>query len=298
MPDSHLDTAAQRPATGLDPGARELILRVLGELAGATPVSVVEALFRDRFGGRRDYLAAVETVRGAGVRYVCEQAMSQAEINAELPLDLRRRVDPVEAAAYALLMNMPEADFRLAVEDALRDARRMDDASERITRILRSRGIPWAFTGTGGFEWVGDELVEKNVLRPALSALNDPRFAGGVRSEFETARSELRSDTPVSRKQAVYEAGCSVESAMKVVLDEHKVPYSSTATAQPLFGHLATAGVVPRYMEREMLGAATPRNKTAGHGAGAIPHEVATAEAEGVVAAAASAIAYLAKKLP
>lgn len=35
-----------------------------------------------------------------------------------------------------------------------------------------------------------------------------------------------------------------------------------------------------------------------GHGAGAIPHEVATAEAEGVVAAAASSIAYLAKKLP
>ena len=51
-------------------------------------------------------------------------------------------------------------------------------------------------------------------------------------------------------------------------------------------------------MEREVLAAATPRNKTAGHGAGAVAHAVATEEAEAVVAAAAGAIAYLAKKLP
>ena len=69
-------------------------------------------------------------------------------------------------------------------------------------------------------------------------------------------------------------------------------PRRRSATGVPL------CAIVPRYMEREVLGAATPRNKTAGHGAGAIPHEVATAEAEGVVAAAASSIAYLAKKLP
>jgi len=171
-------------------------------------------------------------------------------------------------------------------------------AASRLDQILRARGVPWSFTDENGFEWVGDELVETTVLRPAISSLNDPRFAGGVRSEWETARSELRADTPVSRKQAVYEAGCSVESAMKVVLDERGITYNVTDAAQALFNRLEGAGAVPRYMEREVLGAATPRNKTAGHGAGAIPHAVSTQEAEGVVVAAASAIAYLAKKLP
>jgi hypothetical protein len=42
----------------------------------------------------------------------------------------------------------------------------------------------------------------------------------------------------------------------------------------------------------------TPRNKTAAHGAGAVAHAVDRDEAEAVVAAAAGALAYLAKKLP
>ncbi|MGH2837322.1 MAG: hypothetical protein ACRDJY_03100, partial [Thermoleophilaceae bacterium] len=210
----------------------------------------------------------------------------------------RRRIEPEVAGAYALLVAMPEADFRVAVEDGLRIALRMDEAAPRITQVLRARGIPWVFTEENGFEWVGDELVEELVVNPAVSALSDPRFAGGVKSEFGSARNELRADTATSRKQAVYEAGCSVESAMKVVLDAHGVQYAPTATAQPLFDHLVNANIVPRYMEREVLGAATPRNKTAGHGAGAIQHDVSTEEAEGVVAAAAGAIGYLAKKLP
>ena len=51
-------------------------------------------------------------------------------------------------------------------------------------------------------------------------------------------------------------------------------------------------------MEPKIFSVLTPRNKTAGHGGGAEPLDPGEAEAEGVVAAAAGAIAYLHTKLP
>ena len=57
-------------------------------------------------------------------------------------------------------------------------------------------------------------------------------------------------------------------------------------TAQPLFNHLEAAGIVPRHMERIVLGAATPRNRQGGHGAGAIAHNPDPAEAQFIQAVA------------
>lgn len=291
------DTASRRPPTGLDRGARGLILQIAGEaVEGLTPAAIEGVLFTDRFGGRADYFDAVEKVWGEGYAYGLKDAIASAEVDAEFGANpMARRGNPRSAGSLALLLGMPEPDFRLAIEQTLAGFAAFDP-SERITAVCRARGAPWRFTD-GRFEWVGDELVEQEVLRPALSALQDQRFAGGVKSEFEAARDELRQGHPNALKQAIVEAGSAVESAMKVVLDDHSVPYSPKDTAQKLFDALVSAGIVPKYMERAVLGAATPRNKTAGHGAGATAHAVATDEAEAVVTSAASAIGYLRKKL-
>lgn len=292
-------TGALRAATGLDSGARGLILAVVGELCHYSPGQIMVALFRDRYGSIRDYLAAVREVHGNSVAWDMERASNDAAADAEFPSDFGSRRDPKEAAAHALLIKMPEPDFHLAIEDALRIGQRMGDASQRISRICRTRGAPWEFDSTDGFQWVGDEVVERDLVRPALAALHDPRFAGGVRSEFEQARSELRTGTPQSRKQSLHEAGCSVESAMKVLLSEHGEPYDAeNDAATALFNRLENANLVPRELERLVLSAATPRNKWAGHGAGAVAHNPTPAEAESVVAGAAGAIAYLQKLLP
>lgn len=297
---STLDTATQRPATGFDSGARTLIVKVLAP-GGFGPIDIVDALFFDRYGSRTDYYAALGQVWGSAVGHRCEQAVSSAEVDAEFQLTFgggRRRANRHEVGAHVLLMMMPEPDFRLAVEEVVRRSIHSQVAAERITKICRSRGAPWIFANDG-FEWIGEQLVERELLAPALTVLNDFRFAGGVRIEFESARNELRVGTPVARKQAVYEAGCAVESAMKVLLDQHGVGYDKEHdTAQKLFEHLKAAGVVPSYMERTLLAAAQPRNKKAGHGAGAIAHDVSPAEAEAVVAAAAGAIAHLGRLLP
>ena len=163
---------------------------------------------------------------------------------------------------HSPLIAMPEADFLLAVEASLGTTTTIDGATDRVNKILRGRGAAWRFTREGRFAWVGDISRDDTASRGSLVS-RGTSFLGGVRSEFEASRSELRTHAPVSRKQAVYEAGCSVESAMKVVPDKCKIAYSPTDAAQALFNHLERAGVVPRYMGREVLAAATPRNRRA-----------------------------------
>jgi hypothetical protein len=297
VPDAMIDTAAQRAATGLDEGARKLLLGVVRE-AGLGPKEIVAVFFRDRFGGPEDYLDGVGNVWGEAEGFRLRQAVGGAQTDAEMAIGFGERRNPQNAASLALLLHCPEPDFRLAISEALRAAQRMEEAAERISRICRDRGAPWAFAAPAGFEYVGDEDVEQKLIRPALAAINRPEFSGGVRAELEAARGELAKGAPGELKQAVHEAGCSVESAMKVVLEKHGVGYGNGDTALPLFQKLEGAGLVPRDLENLVLVAMTPRNRRAGHGAGAQAHRVSAGEAEAIVSGAAGAIAYLATVLP
>jgi HEPN domain-containing protein len=203
-----------------------------------------------------------------------------------------------EMAEEAKLLYMPEPDFRLAVLLTVHVYGLAADPSARITAICKRRGIPWEFTASEGFGWIGDAEVETLVMRPTLSAITDRRLAGATRSEFEQARVQLAVGTPAALKLSVIEAGSAVESAMKVLLTERGVTYPSTDPASKLFGHLKDAGIVELAMERTILGASMVRNKKAGHGAGEVPHDVPQEMAEAVLASAAVAIAYLHKLLP
>jgi hypothetical protein len=292
------DTAVQRAATGLDEGARALMIGVVVEVADLDCERVANSFFRDRFGGLSDYLAAVREVWGEETSYRLGEAINRAHESAQSAFNFGEITDPSEAAARALLLNAPEPDFRLATGAALETIKGIGAASERITKICRGRGIPWAFSHLHGFEYVGDETVERDQIRPALAAINRPEFAGGVRAEFESARAELATGTPAALKQSVHEAACSVESAMKVVLEAHDVVFGPGDTSSPLFNHLEAAGIVPRHMEFTVLVAMVPRNRIGGHGAGAQPHAVDPEEAGAIVAGAGGAIAYLATRLP
>ncbi len=170
--------------------------------------------------------------------------------------------------------------------------------AERITTICRNRGIPWRLDPHDGFEWIGDQTIEREVMAPALTILNDVRLASGAGKEFAQARAELKLGTPEARKQVLVEAACAVESTMKVLLQRRKISYDPRDTAQKLFEHLRDNGVIAADTERMVLACATPRNKRAGHGAGAVAHEVKQHEAEAFVAAAATAIVFLGTLLP
>jgi hypothetical protein len=212
-PHPHVDTAAQRPATGLDSGARVLILRVVEEIlfrqqANVPPQTVViRWFFENRYGSYQDHMSAVESVWAGVERFRLEQAVAEAQVNAEFPagLTIPSRSAGQEAGQLALLLSMPEPDFRLAVEIALRKLDQLANVAERITTICRNRGIPWRLHPHDGFEWVGDQTIEREVMAPALTILNDVRLASGAGKEFAQARAELKLGTPDARKQVLVE---------------------------------------------------------------------------------------------
>jgi hypothetical protein len=296
-----------RKPTGLDEHARRVIVRALGE-SKVAPASLVYAFMRQgTFSGIRDYLHAVEEVHGQAAGFQTVEMMRQVA-NAHENLDaIDWERDQAQAKAIGgplgLLLGMPAPDFLTAVELGIAAApspiARAGTLASEINRICKVRGIPYRVQGIpAAFVWTGDAEIQKNVLAPALSILDDPRLRHGSRVEFDSARRELRTNTRDSRKQAITEACSSVESAMKVVCSEKNVAVTDKATAQPLFDALVTAHLVPRENEAMVLGPARFGNKRGRHGGGPVAHDVTEPEAEQVVAAAAVAIVYLAKLLP
>jgi hypothetical protein len=291
--DPMLDTASQRPATGMDEGARQLILSTL---EGCPERAVMHGLLQDSYASVEDYLAAVGAVWGEDAATDVGYAVA---VRANEMSTVPSMGDPYrkeEAVANALLLHCPEPDYRVAVWKAVQERDLAVNPVDRINTICRRRGIPWEFTAAEGFAWVGDAEVEELAMRPALSAIEDARLTG-AKHHFEVARSELAAGTPTTLRQSVHESACAVEAAMKAVLSQRGVEYDEKDTAFPLFGRLVDADIVPRFMEFAVLGAASPRNKSAGHGAEE-PHEVSEELAETVMASAATAIAYLQKLLP
>jgi hypothetical protein len=259
--------------------------------------AIVIRFLQDRFADFQDYINAVTAVWGDSIAAELTSELTHARDEAEFAIP---REDGFMAMCNVVLRRMPEPDFRRAIRDAFVDARYMDRAeADRITDICRSRGIPWRFDRSEGFVWVGDQEVEALAITPAMSALADSRFSGGVRVEFESARQELAEGSPQALSKSVHQAGISVESAMKIVLDARGIAYNvDKDTAFPLFDHLKDAGLVEEYMRSIVLGPVTPRNRRGGHGAGATPHDVPVEVAEAVLSSAAVSIGFLAKLLP
>jgi hypothetical protein len=108
-----------------------------------------------------------------------------------------------EAGHWALLLSMPEPDFRLAIEIARRNLDQLADVAERITTIRRNRGIPWRLDPHNGFEWIGDQTIERDVIAPALTIMNDVRLASGAGKEFAQALAELKLGLPEALKQVL-----------------------------------------------------------------------------------------------
>jgi hypothetical protein len=289
-----LDTASQRPATGMDPGARHLILATL---QGCSNEAVMHEFFQDRYADFDDYTSAVRQVWGDASADRIYEAVRRTDSERPRVVSMSSIRAHDEEVIEAMLQHMPGPDFRLAIAEAVRAYRMPADPSPRITDICKRRGIPWDFTRQAGFRWIGDEEVEASAMRPALSAIEDRRLAS-AKSHFDSARSELALGTPSALPQCVHQSACAVESTMKAVLKHRGVPYGEKDAAFKLFDGFVAAGLVPEFMRFCVVAPASPRNKAGGHGADEAPHDVPQEMAEAVLASAAVSIAYLHKLLP
>ena len=148
-----------------------------------------------------------------------------------------RREAAQNAEPLGVLLAMPEGDFLTAIEVGVASTPnvfRRSALPTEIDRVCTNRGLSYRMEGVGShakFQWTGDSTVAEEAITPALSAMDDPRLVHGPRVEFNSARDELRKNTPESRKQAVAEACNAVESAMKVLLDDHHKARSGNPAA-------------------------------------------------------------------
>ena len=289
-----LNIASPRAATGIDETVRALILKML---KGVSSAALRDSFFRGRYANFDDYAAAVSELWGDGPAHEMRAAMAQAANYQPIVVSVPTARQKEEMISEAMLLHMPEPDFRAAVSEVSSVVSYADRTAERISGICKAHGIPWEFTASGGFRWAGGERIEDLDIRPALSAIQDPRFAG-VRREFDSARSELALGTASSLKRVVRQSGRAVESAMKVLLAQRGAPFSEQATAFDVFDNLEKAGIVPKFMRSCVLTGACPRDRKGERAAGEAPDQVPYELAEEALTSAGVAIAYLHQLLP
>ena len=85
---------------------------------------------------------------------------------------------------------------------------------------------------------------------------------------------------------------------MVVLLDERGIPRPQPETAQRLFNALSGAGALPQAGQEIVLAASRFGNRHGRHGGGPVAHDVGKVEAQAVVSTAATALTFIAARLP
>jgi hypothetical protein len=149
-----------------------------------------------------------------------------------------------------------------------------DDAIRELNYRFNEHHIGYQFI-EGEIVRVDSQYIHAEAVKPAFSLLNDLGFKGPS-EEFLKAHEFYRKG---DSKEAINWALKAFESTMKSICDARKWPYPASATAKPLVEMLFVKGLIPQPMQnhfaalRSTLEAGLPtlRNKTSGHGQGAIP---------------------------
>lgn len=223
------------------------------------------------------------------------------------------RLQHQELDAECVLFALPDTEFlsvlehyapdKLFDEDVPFDIDIPDEWTQSMellsdaNAVLRAHGCDYRLGDWPHFEWIGDPKQHELTVQPALRALADPRLTG-ARAEFDEALRKRRDGAPKDLEDAVDEAAKSVESTLKVLHNEHGVKPPRSQQVTQLFNSLVAANKLPGYVDKLIAAAAGPRNNMAGHGQGpnvrVVPEELADAS----IAAAATAITFLAHYLP
>ena len=124
--DESLRYSSLRDPTGLDDGARLLIMNVVEQNPQCNPTSFWECCFEDRFGSFEDFYLAVGNAHGYEARRQCEEAVAAANEH------LFGYEKDAQAPFRNLLLAMPEHDFMLAVEEVAFKGAKTQPIASRI----------------------------------------------------------------------------------------------------------------------------------------------------------------------
>lgn len=186
---------------------------------------------------------------------------------------------------------------RLVCSYSLDAQQSMDSAIEVLNHRFREHGVGYQYE-SGKIIRVDSELVHAEVVKPALSLLADPMYAG-ANDEFLKAHAHYRAR---ENKECMNECLKAFESCLKAICDKRRWAYKDTAAAKDLVDIVLRKGLVPRFMESPfngfksaLIGVATLRNKRSGHGQGGKIVEVPESMASYTLHLTASNILLLAR---
>jgi len=215
-----------------------------------------------------------------------------------------------EIDAHCVLYVLPDTEFLTVFEHAVVLAEReqrfpnkvIADLLVAVDGALRSHGCPFRHSSEDWkrFDWVGDPKQHELTVQPALLALADARLAG-AQDEFEEALRKRRGGTPKELEAAIGKPADAVESVLQILHHELGVALPTRRQLSSLFSNLIEKGpegkIPPGYVNHLVLAAGGPRNLTR-HGQGPTVREVPEELADASIAAAATAITFLAHYLP
>jgi AbiJ N-terminal domain 4 len=156
-----------------------------------------------------------------------------------------------------------------------------DEAIDELNRRFKEHGIGY-FYSDGIIGRIDSEFVHAKVVKPALLVLRQKDYEN-VQSEFLAAHEHYRAG---KRSEAIVECYKAFESTMKIICTKRKWAFDKSKGAADLVRVCLDQGLIPPYWQthfaglRSVLESAipTPRNKQAGHGAGAAPPQVPSDE--------------------
>ena len=173
---------------------------------------------------------------------------------------------------------------------------RADSAIKELNNRFKEHGVGYQFTN-GKIIRTDSELIHSEVVKPALTLLNQKHYAG-AQQEFLKAHEHYRTG---NAKEALSECLKAFESVMKAICDKRGWSYGNKATATPLIQTCFDNGLVPSFWQsqyaslRSLLesGVPTGRNNLSGHGQGTNPVSVPTYLVAYMLHMTASAIVFL-----
>ena len=199
------------------------------------------------------------------------------------------------------VLDVVELTFR-AIKFHLNDTNQLDE----YDKVVRELNFRFRESGVGyGYESeriisIGDELIHREVVKPALRILNQPQFAG-AREEFLKAHEQYRKG---ETKDSLSNCLKAFESVMKAICDMRGWQYDKDrSTAKALIKICFDNGLIPKFWEsyysslRSLLesGVPTARNKRGGHGQGTTPTSVPDYLATYILHLTATTIVFLAE---
>jgi hypothetical protein len=151
------------------------------------------------------------------------------------------------------------------------------DAVAELNERFRRAGFGYRYENGRIFR-IDNELTHREIIRPALQLLADPRFEGAD-EEFRAAHDHYKAG---EYKDCAVDALNALESTMKVICDLKGWSYPQGARSSDFLKVLRREGLFPEFADQSFdqllatlkSGLPTLRNETGGHGQAAAPVNV------------------------